>query len=514
MKLKSKKTYLSLIVTGICLFFAAPILHAATVYIDPSVGTNCINAYNPVTRTCQGGSDSAYANLGQGLAAVAPGDTVLLRAGSYGQLAPPASGEPGKPITIKSYPGEIAAISNLGSVALWIIEKSDLVIDGLQVQNVVGFGRLEESERITIKNITFSSSTASGTTGGLKLVRSSFNAIFDNSFEDGSDIMILQDASDRNLIAGNSFYQASHSLISIRCSNYNVIRENTFLNPDQKAVEIYDCEGVSDAPVRYDATKRNLIEKNAFVGTKSYYKDYYYNAIQHGAQQTIVRNNLFRDCLGGGVNYQYYADECRYVYENRMYNNTFVNNQCYGIIGASGSASIFYDNRVRNNLLYQNTDCSGGGSSQVKIASSDLVILENNVMAESDPGFSDAANDNFNLVASSPNIDAGMFVATTVGAGSGTAIPVDDAGYFYDGYGIEGEKGDSIQIEGQSTRARIVDIDYGANTLIVDSPLSWEAGRGVHLAYAGAKPDVGAYEFAAGDSSQPPLPPANVKVVE
>jgi len=90
-----------------------------------------------------------------------------------------------------------------------------------------------------------------------------------------------------------------------------------------------------------------------------------------------------------------------------------------------------------------------------------------------------------------------LFLTRTTAAGSGTVIYVDDAGFFYDGYGIPGEKGDLIQLAGTTHTARIVSIDYTNNRLVLDQPLVWSAGQGVHLAYNGAGPDIGAYEYNA-----------------
>ena len=62
---------------------------------------------------------------------VNPGDTVFLREGSYGEfVVPTRSGKPGKMITLKSYPGEIAKIDG-----------SDLYVKGwgnalVQVNNI------------------------------------------------------------------------------------------------------------------------------------------------------------------------------------------------------------------------------------------------------------------------------------------------------------------------------------------------------------------------------------------
>jgi parallel beta-helix repeat protein len=451
------------------------------------------------------------ATLTSGLAAAVGGDEVLLRAGKYGQIAPPKSGVQGQPIVIRSYPGEEAVVANLSDkVALSLIGRSDIVIEGIKVQNVLGFGRLEDSSRITIQNLTFKDCTSTGTTGGLKLVRSSHNRILKNRLENGNDSLILQDNSDRNVVLENTFTNARHSLLSIRCSNYNVIRGNSFGNPSQKAVEIYDCEGVSDAPVRLNAAKRNLFEGNAFRGTAASTSDYKYNAIQHGAQYTVVRRNVVYDCLGGGFNYQYYSDESLYVYGNRMYNNTFYANRCYGIIGNSGTTSRYYDNRVSNNLLYKNVACDGRAI-QTRISNPSLVILANNALATQDPKFVSETGQDFRLSATSPSINAGAFVTKTAQAGTGTSLQVLDASYFYDGYGITGELGDLIQLEGQELRARITAIDYATNTLTIDRPLTWNAGQGVHLAYTGSAPDVGAYEYGLETGIQP-SPPKNLRL--
>ena len=81
---------------------------------------------------------------------------------------------------------------------------------------------------------------------------------------------------------------------------------------------------------------------------------------------------------------------------------------------------------------------------------------------------------------------------------------VEDAGYFYDGFGIAGEKGDVIQLSGSKATARILKIDYTAHAITLDEPLTWEHGQGVGLAYTGAAPDIGALER---DAPQEPVIP-------
>jgi hypothetical protein len=494
-----------LVTTGI-MFCSVSSIQAKTIHIDLALSDNCLAAYDARTRSCGGGAGIAYKTLPAGLVVAQPGDVVLLRTGIYGQLCPTVSGLPGNPITIKNYPQEDARIVNLSdTVALWVIHQSDLSIEGLTVENVLGFGRVERSTRITIQGLNFMNAGARGTTGGLKFVRSTYNRVLNTVFKEGNDSILLQDNSDYNLVEKNTFITARHSLMSIRCSNFNMIRNNTFANPRQKAVEIYDCEGISDAPHRLNATKRNVFEGNSFTETAAADREYRYNAIQHGAQQTIVRHNIFRNCEGGGVNYQHYLDESIYVYGNRLYNNTFYNNRCYAVIGNSGFTSRYYDNRVVNNLFYKNNDCDGRGG-QTRIDDPREVILINNALAITDPQFVDERNNDFHLMSSSPYIDKGVFVTKTTAAGNGKSLRVVDAGYFYDGFGIPGETGDLIQLEGQSIQARIIAIDYASNILTLDQSLTWKKDQGVHLAFSGNSPDMGAFEYTRNEAEAPAPP--------
>jgi hypothetical protein len=462
-------------------------------YVDGQIGSSDCTGYSPSSRACGSGSARVFRSLQSAAEAAGPGDVVHVREGTYGErLIPARSGTEAQPITWTAAPGETVTLTGADEPAIYLKGLSHIVIDGFTVTSVVGWARLEDStDNVVVRN-RFSKASATGTTGGVKLVRSHLNRILENSFEDGNDNVVLQE-SDRNVVQGNVFRLGRHSLLSLRCGSYNVIRGNTFSNPSQKALEIYDCEGVSDAPVRLDATKRNVVEGNVIADTHASSANYKYNAIQYGGQQGIVRRNVFKNNQGGGINFQYYARESLYNNRNRVYNNTFYNNRCFAIVGQSGSRSQFYDNRAIVNLLYLNSDCTGGGA-QISIRDPGTVILENNVIATSSPGFVDEAGGDFRLAPGSPMIDAGAFLTKAVAAGSGTELPVADASWFYDGHGIPGETGDEIQLEGQREVARVTAVDLAANRLQLDRALTWTAGQGVALRYGGSRPDVGAYE--------------------
>jgi hypothetical protein len=115
---------------------------------------------------------------------------------------------------------------------------------------------------------------------------------------------------------------------------------------------------------------------------------------------------------------------------------------------------------------------------------------------QKNPLFVNPEATDFHLKDSSPMIDAGTFLTRTTGSGvDSIEMPVEDPMFFYDGFGIEGEKGDLIQVKGQTETARVVHIDYQKKTLKLDRSLSWENGQEVTLAYTGSGPDVGAYEM-------------------
>lgn len=114
---------------------------------------------------------------------------------------------------------------------------------------------------------------------------------------------------------------------------------------------------------------------------------------------------------------------------------------------------------------------------------------------QKDPLFVDPDVKDYSLQEQSPLIDAGAFLTVTAGAGTATKeMLVKDTSSFYDGFGIEGEQGDVIQLEGQKETVRVVRADHEKNMLTLDRPLSWKEGQGVGLAYSGNGPDVGTFE--------------------
>jgi len=93
---------------------------------------------------------------------------------------------------------------------------------------------------------------------------------------------------------------------------------------------------------------------------------------------------------------------------------------------------------------------------------------------------------NFELNTCSPAIDFGEALSFTSSGGTGSNIPVDYSGYFFDGYGII--DGDSISVDGQL--AKIISIPNDS-TITVDQSITWASNSPVSYLFTSVAPDLG-----------------------
>ncbi len=504
---------------------------AATLYVDNQLSGDCVD-YDVSARVCGGGTESAYASLNDGVAAAQPGDEVRLREGTYAeQLTVTVSGTAGAEIIIGAYDGEDVVLNgNQGPATIVLDQVAYVTLEGLTVEDA-RWVEATDVNHIVLRDNWFLSTPASGTTGNVRFISSDHNRIERNVLDDGNDNLLLID-SDHNLVQGNTITEGRHSVLSIRCSNYNVFRDNFMANSQQKIGEVYDCgDDTSAVPHAFDATSRNLFEHNTFAEAVTYYSTSGGNGIQYAGQDGILRRNVFYQ-TNVGIGMQVYDDEAAYNHDNRVYHNVFYDNHCAGLsVRSTGVANVFLNNILAGNRGVSG-DCFGEGTAQVlyrnplgefyfegndfwsgqadevviqdefgsggslgdyEASDPDLFVGNFNV----DPLFVDAAAQDFTLQASSPMVDAGVFLTRTVGAGSGTTLEVLDARFFFDGFSIAGEVGDLIALQGQTETVTVVAVDLGSNTLTLSAPLTWTADQGVSQAYLGAAPDVGAYELGS-----------------
>jgi hypothetical protein len=542
---------------------------ARTIYVDGGMtgvfngSGDAVGRYDVETRVAGTGSATAYNTIMEASAAVVAGDTIILRGGTYNEtLRPVRSGTPSLPIAYRNHPNESVVIRDTPGIGgltadelaldqagrqygIYMHGISHVVIEGLEVTQVAGWGRIVRSDHVILKRNTFTAALSPGTTGSIKFYHSDHNQILHNTIHDGNDNLLLIH-SDRNLVKGNHFLKGRHVLWCIRAGNFNVIRNNYFHNELQKIGEVYDVEAASDAPVAFDASHHNVIDRNVFAKTASSGDHSPFAGIQYAGQHGIIRRNVFYETIGPALDFTLYPDEARYNYNNHAYHNVFHKTDFAGITLPGTGSFTFHDNVIRNNILLGSvfvandtrwpwyTGELAGKPVQLMTGRLEGFLFERNNLfnrqanepylithgsrnssnlpqqsvawwessrpgvfkrnLEADPLFVDAANHDYHLRNESPMIDAGVFLTMTTGAGSGTTMPVDDPGCFYDGYGIAGEQGDVIQLSGHTATARVTGIDYANRRLMLDQALSWENGQGVALRFAGNGPDLGAFE--------------------
>lgn len=538
---------------------------------------------------------SPWRTIAKANTALRSGDTVFIRGGEYSEaINPAASGTRGAPIRYQAHADETVVLTSPPKdaegkrTAIRLDGRDYIVIDGLRVDGkrlsgggtdseVDSFIRLIKAHYNEINNCDFQ--YANGSAGVHIHGGSSYNRITNNSFDavgtnhipdgypragtDRGDTLVIKNAS-HNVIENNRFSRGGHNNIDV-IGSYNVVRNNVFdgawfgtESPGSRAA------GAASGNVKYGVPEPrgfNLFEFNIVKNANASGDNPGNVGLKVQGYNQIVRANYFYDNVDAAISASTRVGSTERVQHNRIYNNTFFNNESLFLYRDYGNNLPFNDNVWKNNLVahfdktnqvtinfttlattngditdeIDDTTIAGnifepvpGASIKIRVkldgnfVSWDLKTMEsrypNNIYSNRTAtiAFRNAAarsRNGFDVSSGSSAIDSGIALTTTVASGSGRVLRVRDARYFYDGFGIPGEKGDRIMV-GNSPAVRITAIDYDRNEITLSSSISWSAQAPVNLAYSGAAPDVGAHELYAGyegtSSSTKPLPPVIV----
>ncbi|MGI5817612.1 MAG: right-handed parallel beta-helix repeat-containing protein [Armatimonadota bacterium] len=484
---------------------ACGVTHSAEYFLSPDGDDEAAGTREAPWRTLEKASLSAQ-----------PGDTVTLLPGEYpGALVPAVGGTAEEPIVFRAEPRLGARLigSGDGSHAVVLRELSHLRLEGLHIAPRPDRGAWVLMQNCT--NVTLDDCRMEGARGGMPM-----------HFEDCEDIRVLNCVIHRHigsnmfrisnctrvLMEGNTISRTGHSPLQLwpdSSNQYVVMRGNVFHAAWGRNFEHFGTQNV-------------LFEHNIITHALNSGRSASANA-KFATTRGIFRfNRVFRNPHGAIHLYPFREVDLDTM---RFYNNVFDENGHYGI--AVTSASQQTRNLVFANNIFSRND-PHGSERQIRLSggTAEQVRLVNNVFAgtrpglplvhdgdartvealqsdgggryvdniDVDPGFADPRIYNHALREDSPLRDAGAPLTRAVAAGEGTLLAVEDAAYFYDGFGIEGEQGDLIAVGAADRRARVTAVDHEANTLLLDRPVSWNAGDPVSLPWSGEGPDIGVYE--------------------
>ncbi|MGI6543679.1 MAG: hypothetical protein ACOX44_11570 [Limnochordia bacterium] len=501
-----------------------------TAVVNPPTGSRVFYVAPNGNDAAAGSADQPWQSLQKASTAAQAGDTVIFLPGTYsGVLAPHNSGTATAPITYKAQQQHTAVFVGTGSSQLPISIQGvkHIQIEGLRIEPVserAGWVEIKNASHIRLANLIMQNTLAGSP---LFVSDSQQIQILDSVIRRfAPDVERTRTTSvTTNLVrfvnckhvlfAGNSISRAMHTALAFlppedRGNNeYIVVRGNVFHNGWGRNYEFF-----ATAYVLFE----NNIVTNALRGAFSASSQDKFSPIQG-----IFRFNRVFANWGAAANFFPSSYAPSDYQELRVYHNVFDANAEYGLRVTTGleSNQLFINNIITNNDRHgQHIQVSAQPQPGLRMSHNAVWAefdqdmrstvttqsQQRNLLSQTqlnvDPGYQDPSLYHHDLKPDSALIDAGQALTYTTTAGQGTVLPVADAGWFYDGFGIEGEVGDLIVVGESQQPARIVQVDYSRHQLHLDRAVSWSHNDPVGFAWSGKAPDIGVYEHGPAGRPQ------------
>ncbi len=401
-----------------------PVL-GATYYVAPPPDGDDANPGTP---------ESPWATLQHAADSVQPGDTVVVRAGSYAGAQFTTSGTETQPIVVRAFAGEEPEIVTDNAFT-----PDGLNLEGASHMVIEGF-RVDGRTRAGIRAVLCEHVTLRGNRTGANGRWGIFTGFCDDLLIEGN-------------VTNGSIDE--HGIYVSNSGDRPVIRGNLIDGNFANGIHMNgDVSQGGDGVISGAVVENNVISDNGLGGGSGINMD--------GVQDSVVRNNLIYDSHASGISL-YRIDGGEPSTGNRVLNNTV-------LVAADGRWALNVqdgssDNFVRNNVLL--SDHSFRGSISISVDSlpgfsSDHNMLEDafttdggdtvldfsawqdlgydpsSALATVEELFEDPAADDYHLKQGSPAVDAGETLADVPADLEGTPRPVGpafDAGAF-EGVGI------------------------------------------------------------------------------
>ena len=299
---------------------------AATYYVAPN-GNDTFN----------GSSSNPWATLQHAVETIAPGDTILVRSGTYAGCRIRNSGTVSAPKTLARDVGATVVVNTPGPqnshTSLIEIENgsgtevTDWVVDGFEVASSPHHGiDIRITNRITIRNCYAHHSAPSASGDGIFLAFSSHPLIENNEVAFNTEHGIYDsNSADYPTIRGNRSHHNSGGGIQ--------------LNADYSS-RCPCVTTVRDGIISFALVEDNVIYENGVNGGSAINAD--------GVDDSVFRNNLIYSNHAFGISHG--------SSRNKVYNNTIVQaidgRWCLNIPKSKGKGGSPVGNVVKNNILY------------------------------------------------------------------------------------------------------------------------------------------------------------------